>query len=70
VSACFYETLTNSKDCSKNTIISVPAFLVSYGQFYPVYIHGPLLEQLSGSQAAFKTTFGVKDGYRNAEQAS
>ncbi len=34
--------------------------------FSPVHIHGRLLEQFSGSKAAFGTTFKVTSGYRNA----
>jgi hypothetical protein len=31
-----------------------------------VYIHGQLSEQLSGSEAAFKTILEVTDGYQKA----
>jgi hypothetical protein len=55
------EPLTNSEDCSQSCrkfLFTLPLSLV--GRFSPVYIHGRLSEQLSGSQAVFRTTFILK----------
>jgi hypothetical protein len=52
------EPHTNSKDCSQSCrkfMFLLSLFLV--GWVSPVYIHCQLSEQLSGSQAAFGTTF-------------
>ncbi len=60
---------TNSTDCSKSRL-KFP-FLISlalFDRFSPVYIHSRLSQQLSGSKAAFGTTFIVTGSYRKARK--
>jgi hypothetical protein len=55
--------LCNFKECSESRINSFPAFLPEFLQC-TMFVHGWLLEQFSGSQAAFGTTFRVTGGYQ------
>ncbi len=60
------KTLNNSKDWSENCVKFLYEFLLSYGRFSTVYIHGRLVKKFSGSQAAFEATFRVTDSYWKA----
>jgi hypothetical protein len=65
------KTHTNSKKCSVSRIKFL--FRLSFaliGKFFPVYIHSRLLEQFSGSQAGYGTTFWDTGGSQKARTSS
>ncbi len=54
-----FKTLADSSENFSQSRIKI-LFRVSFaliGQLFPVYIHSRLLEQFSGSQAGYRTTF-------------
>jgi hypothetical protein len=66
------KTLIGSENCSESRFkqISVPAFLCSHWSIFSVYIHSRHLEQFSGSQAGYGTTFRDTGGYQKAGTSS
>ncbi len=65
------KTITYSKNCTESRIFFL--FRLSFaliGRFFTVYIHSRLLNNLLGSQAAFRRTLRVTGGYGKAWTSS